>query len=157
MSESENSARPRCDFIYTKNSARPRSDFIYYIYNTKNFQEGRCDRKWCFYKKETAFAGYTIFQISNFIILYLFLSTQRISSEKSDPILSTQITFKRDDVTENGDFTKRKQRLQGTLFFRYFILSYFTYTKNFLRKIKNNSMIYSNIFRAARAKLFINS
>ena len=32
MSESENSARPRCDFIYTKNSARPRSDFIY----TKN-------------------------------------------------------------------------------------------------------------------------
>ena len=39
MSENENSARPRCDFIYTKNSARPRSDFIY----TKNFQEGRCD------------------------------------------------------------------------------------------------------------------
>ena len=39
MSENENSARPRCDFIYTKNSARPRSDSIY----TKNFQEGRCD------------------------------------------------------------------------------------------------------------------
>ena len=37
--ENENSARPRCDFLYTKNSARPRSDFIY----TKNFQEGRCD------------------------------------------------------------------------------------------------------------------
>ena len=53
MSENENSARPRCDFIYTKNSARPRSDFIY----TKNFQEGRCDRKWRFYNKETAFAG----------------------------------------------------------------------------------------------------
>ena len=56
MSENENSARPRCDFIYTKNSARPRSDFIY----TKNFQEGRCDRKWRFYNKETAFAGYKI-------------------------------------------------------------------------------------------------
>ena len=121
MSENENSARPRCDFIYTKNSARPRSDFIY----TKNFQEGRCDRKWRFYNKETAFAGYKIFQISNFIIFYLFLSTQRFSSEKSDPILSTQRTFKRDDVTENGDFTIRKQRLQGTQFFRYFILSYF--------------------------------
>ena len=39
MGENENSARPRCDFIYTKNSARPRSEFIY----TKNFQEGRCD------------------------------------------------------------------------------------------------------------------
>ena len=57
MSENENSARPRCDFIYTKNSARPRSDFIY----TKNFQEGRCDRKWRFYNKETAFAGGTKF------------------------------------------------------------------------------------------------
>ena len=30
-----------------------RSDLIY----TKNFQEGRCDRKWRFYNKETAFAG----------------------------------------------------------------------------------------------------
>ena len=39
MSENENSARPRCDFIYTKNFARPRSDVIY----TKNFQEGWCD------------------------------------------------------------------------------------------------------------------
>ena len=29
MSETENSARPRSDFIYTKNSARPRSDYIY--------------------------------------------------------------------------------------------------------------------------------
>ena len=57
-----------------------------------------------------------MFQISNFIIFYLFLSTQRISSEKSDPILSRQRTFKRDDVTENGDFTIRKQRLQGTKF-----------------------------------------
>ena len=57
MGENENSARPRCDFIYTKNSARPRSDFIY----TKNFQEGRCDRKWRFYRKETAFAGGTQF------------------------------------------------------------------------------------------------
>ena len=56
MSENENSARPRCDFIYTKNPARPRSDFIY----TKNFQEGRCDRKLRFYNKETAFAGYKI-------------------------------------------------------------------------------------------------
>ena len=27
MSENENSARPRCDFIYTKNSARPGSGF----------------------------------------------------------------------------------------------------------------------------------
>ena len=27
LSESENSARPRCDFIYTKNSARPGSGF----------------------------------------------------------------------------------------------------------------------------------
>ena len=33
MSESENSTRPRSDFIYTKNSARPRSDYIIiYIY-----------------------------------------------------------------------------------------------------------------------------
>ena len=29
MSETENSARPRSDFIYTKNSARPGSDYIY--------------------------------------------------------------------------------------------------------------------------------
>ena len=29
MSENENSARPRSDFIYTKNSARPTSDCIY--------------------------------------------------------------------------------------------------------------------------------
>ena len=35
MSENENSARPRCDFIYTKNSAIGRSDCIY----TKNFEE----------------------------------------------------------------------------------------------------------------------
>ena len=151
MSENENSARPRCDFIYTKNSARPRSDFIY----TKNFQEGRCDRKWRFYNKETTggaqFFRYLI--LSYLIYFYLHISAQRISSEKSDPILSTQRTFKRDDVTENGDFTLRKQRLQGTKYFRYFILSYFIYTKNFLRKIKNNSMIYSKIFRAARASL----
>ena len=64
MSENENSARPRCDFIYAKNSARPRSDFM----------------------------------------------LQRI--------------FKRDDVTENGDFTIRKQRLQGTKFMFYAFVSF---------------------------------
>ena len=71
----------------------------------------------------TQFFRYLILIIilSYLIYFYLHISTQRISSEKSDPILSTQRTFKRDDVTENGDFTIRKQRLQGTQFFRYFI------------------------------------
>ena len=49
----------RIRFFYTKNSARPRSDFIY----TKNFQEGRCDRKWRFYKEETAFAKFVFFAV----------------------------------------------------------------------------------------------
>ena len=37
---------------HTKDSARPRSHFLY----TKNFRGRRCNRKWRFYKQETAFA-----------------------------------------------------------------------------------------------------
>ena len=48
-------------------ATRPRFDFIY----TKNFQISRCDRKWRFSKRETAFAGYKKFSD-------LILSTQRI-------------------------------------------------------------------------------
>ena len=89
--ENENSARPRCDFIYTKNSARPRSDFIY----TKNFQEGRCDscltvsvlrvrflcgnrwgrswRKWQFPSRKTRCAVMMIFHDFSWLFLWFFM------------------------------------------------------------------------------------
>ena len=128
MSENEKYARPRCDFIYTKNSARPRSDFML----QRIFKRDDVTENGDFTIRKQRLQGTHVFRY--IILSYCFLSTQRMSSEKSDPILSTQRTFKRDDVTENGDFTIRKQRLQGTHFFRYLILSYFIYTNNFLRK-----------------------
>ena len=133
MIENENSARPRCDFIYTKHSARPRSDFMY----TKNFQEGRCDRKLRFYNKETAFAGYKIFQISNFIIFY-FLSTQRISRMnffrkiRSDFIYTNN--FQEGRCDRKWRFYKKETAFAGYTFFQIFHFIIFYLHKEFLKK-----------------------
>ena len=51
---------------------------------------GRCVRKWRFSKKKTASAGYNFFRGSHFIF-----------------------RNRGDDATENVNFQRRKQRLQG--------------------------------------------
>ena len=116
----KNSAMGRSDCIYTKNSARPRSDFLYthffgafvrffkrkkasihwkiFPLRGRNGQilingataGGRCVRKWRFSKKKTASAGYNFFRGSHFIF-----------------------RNRGDDATENVNFQRRKQRLQG--------------------------------------------
>ena len=64
---------------------------------------GRCLRKWRFSKRDTAFAGYT----------FLFRSFHFIFRKKWTA---------GGDASENGDFQRRKQRLQGTIFSGAFIL-----------------------------------
>ena len=58
---------------------------------------GRCVRKWRFSKEESAFAGYKFFQELSFIFL---------------------MKNRGDDATENVNFQRRKQRLQGSKNFK---------------------------------------
>ena len=83
MSESENSARPRCDFIYTKNSARPGSGF--YLHKE---QVGAILKKMAVFIKENALRP---------------VENHDMESQK-------QLGG---DASENGDFQRGKQRLQG--------------------------------------------
>ena len=135
--------------------------------NRKWRQWGRSWWNWLFYLKEMRFAldrygsrGHFLFENQSYRFSNrkwaktriprgrdAILSTQRILRGR-DPILSIQRIFKRDDVTENGDFT----RLQGTQFFRYLILSYFIYTNNFLRKSRIIQW-YIQTFSALRAPI----
>ena len=114
-------------------ATRPRFDFIY----TKNFQISRCDRKWRFSKRETAFAGVQKIFRSHFIYTKNFQGgrcDRKSRFSKGETAFAGQQNFFRShfiytknfqggDATENRDFQREKQRLQGSKFFSDLILS----------------------------------
>ena len=94
--------RGRCwwkSSFYWKKIGRTWTNFHYISkFSAMRTAGGRCVRKWRFSKEETAFAG----------VQFFFRSFHFIFSKKWTA---------GGDASENGDFQREKQRLQGSTFF----------------------------------------